>query len=101
MNPGFSSSTGVQIAMSRFNGVDFNAEAGTVTVGSGLIWDDVYAALAPHNMTVVGGRVPGVGVAGLSLGGGRGLHAFVVMAPDEPCFRRLFVEDKPVRTDDR
>ena len=80
MNPDFSSSMGVQIAMRRFNGVDFNAEAGTVIVGSGLIWDDVYTTLAPYNVTVVGGRVPGVGVAGLSLGGGRGLHDFVVMA---------------------
>ena len=101
MNPGFSSSTGVQIAMSRFNGVDLDAGSGTVTVGSGLMWDDVYAALAPHNVTVVGGRVPGVGVAGLSLGGGRGLHASAAAAPDEHCFPRLFVEDKPSRADDR
>ena len=101
MNPGFSSSTGVQIAMTRFNDVDLDTASGTVTVGSSLLWDDVYAALAPHNVTVVGGRVPGVGVAGLSLGGGRGLYAFAAAAPDEPCFCRRFGEDKPVRTDDR
>jgi len=35
-----------------------------------MIWDDVYAALEPHGVTVVGGRVPGVGVAGFTLGGG-------------------------------
>ena len=73
MNPNFSSTTGVQIAMTRFNGVDLDADAGTVTVGAGLIWDDVYAALAPHDVMVVGGRVSGVGVAGFSLGGGEGI----------------------------
>ena len=101
MNPGFSSSTGVQIAMTRFNDVDLDTASGTVTVGSGLLWDGVYVALAPHNMTVTGGRAPGVGVAGLSLGGGRGLHPFMAAAPDGRCFPRLFVEDEPVRTDDR
>ena len=32
--------------------------------------DDVYAALEPFNVSVVGGRVSGVGVAGFTLGGG-------------------------------
>ena len=35
-----------------------------------MIWDDVYSALAPHNVNVVGGRTSGVGVAGFTLGGG-------------------------------
>ena len=70
MNPNFSSSTGVQIAMSRFNEVVYNAASKTVDIGSGLIWDNVYAALAPHGVNVVGGRVTGVGVAGFALGGG-------------------------------
>ncbi|KAJ6583298.1 hypothetical protein B0H10DRAFT_886542 [Mycena sp. CBHHK59/15] len=69
-NPGFSSTTGVHISMSRFSGVTYNKARGTVTVGSGLIWDDVYEALAPHGVNVVGGRVSGVGVAGFTLGGG-------------------------------
>ncbi|KAG9080807.1 hypothetical protein FRC06_006138 [Ceratobasidium sp. 370] len=43
---------------------------GTVDVGPGLIWDDVYAALEPHNVTVVGGRATGIGVGGFILGGG-------------------------------
>lgn len=56
--------------MYRFSEVNYDATAQTVDVGSGLIWDDVYAALAPHNVNVVGGRVTGVGVAGFTLGGG-------------------------------
>ncbi|KAJ7487921.1 FAD dependent oxidoreductase [Mycena latifolia] len=69
-NPGFSSTPGVHLAMTRFNEVNYNATAQTVTIGSGLVWDDVYSVLDPLNVTVVGGRFTGVGVAGYSLGGG-------------------------------
>ncbi|KAI0289873.1 FAD-binding domain-containing protein [Multifurca ochricompacta] len=69
-NPGFSSTPGVQIAMTRFNAVNVNADAGTVDVGSGLTWDNVYQQLSAFNLTVAGGRIPGVGVGGLLLGGG-------------------------------
>jgi hypothetical protein len=56
--------------MSRFNEVTYNATAQTAIIGAGLIWDDVYQVLDPLNVTVVGGRFSGVGVAGYSLGGG-------------------------------
>ena len=69
-NPGFSSTPGVQIAMARFDAVTYDASAGTATIGAGLIWDDVYAALEPYDVNVVGGRVTGVGAAGFTLGGG-------------------------------
>jgi hypothetical protein len=67
-NQGFSSTKGVQIAMSRFN--DTKVKSGTVHVGAGLTWDQVYVVLELTAVNVVGGRVPGVGVAGLTLGGG-------------------------------
>ncbi|KAJ2916389.1 hypothetical protein MD484_g4063, partial [Candolleomyces efflorescens] len=41
-----------------------------VEFGTGLIWDEVYAALEPYGVTVVGGRNSGVGVGGFTLGGG-------------------------------
>ncbi|KAJ7250738.1 FAD-binding domain-containing protein [Mycena rebaudengoi] len=69
-NSGFSSTNGVQIYMGRFSEVTYDAASNTVVIGSGLIWDDVFAALAPHGVNVVGGRVTGVGVAGFILGGG-------------------------------
>ncbi|KAK7448813.1 hypothetical protein VKT23_013543 [Stygiomarasmius scandens] len=69
-NPGYSSTEAVQIAMYRFSEVTYDEDAQTATIGTGLIWDDVYTALAPHNVNVVGGRVTGVGVAGFTLGGG-------------------------------
>jgi len=73
MNPGFSSTRGVEIVMTRFNETKVNSTCGTVDVGAGLTWDQVYAALEPTGVNVVGGRIPGVGVAGLSLGGGKSL----------------------------
>ena len=69
-NPGFSSTPGVEIALARFNSTKVNAYDGTVEVGPGLTWDQVYKTLGPTGVNVVGGRIPGVGVAGLTLGGG-------------------------------
>ncbi|KAK7038743.1 hypothetical protein VNI00_010628 [Paramarasmius palmivorus] len=69
-NAGFSSTLGVQISMSRFDKVDYDKASSTVKIGAGLFWDDVYARLMPDGVKVVGGRVPGVGVGGLLLGGG-------------------------------
>ncbi|KIJ54876.1 hypothetical protein M422DRAFT_153476 [Sphaerobolus stellatus SS14] len=69
-NPGFSSTDGVLIALSRFNEIDYHPASSTVKVGAGNLWDDVYAKLVPLGVNVVGGRVPGVGVAGFTLDGG-------------------------------
>ncbi|QRV84373.1 FAD-binding domain protein [Ceratobasidium sp. AG-Ba] len=76
-NPKFSSTPGVQIALFKFNQVVYHSaplaedgSVGTVEVGAGLIWDDVYTALEPHQVTVVGGRATGIGVGGFILGGG-------------------------------
>ncbi|KAL4079682.1 hypothetical protein J3A83DRAFT_4458609 [Scleroderma citrinum] len=69
-NPGFSSTTGVQIAMTKFSEVTYDPQTQTAIIGAGLVWDDVYAALEEYGVTVAGGRFTGVGVAGLTLGGG-------------------------------
>jgi FAD/FMN-containing dehydrogenase len=58
------------MSMTRFKDIKVAAGGGTVEVGAGLTWDQVYAALEPYGVNVVGGRVPGIGVAGLTLGGG-------------------------------
>ncbi|CAE6360683.1 unnamed protein product [Rhizoctonia solani] len=47
-----------------------DGSVGTVDIGSGLVWDSVYASLEPLGVNVVGGRVTGVGVGGFTLGGG-------------------------------
>ncbi|KAH7087282.1 FAD-binding domain-containing protein [Auriculariales sp. MPI-PUGE-AT-0066] len=78
-NQGFSSTEGVHISLAKFKEVSYipathggfpNAPNGVVTFGAGVIWDEVYAALDPLNVTVAGGRASGVGAAGFTLGGG-------------------------------
>ncbi|KAI0260011.1 FAD-binding domain-containing protein [Gloeopeniophorella convolvens] len=70
-NPGFSSTRGVMISMAKFNKISFNSKSpGEVEVGVGLTWDDIYERLDPEGVNVVGGRVPGVGITGFTLGGG-------------------------------
>ena len=57
--------------MARFNHIAISKDSRTVEVGAGLTWADVYAYLVPRGLNVVGGRINGVGVAGLTLGGGK------------------------------
>jgi FAD/FMN-containing dehydrogenase len=95
-NPGFSSTKGVQISMSRFNDTKINFKSGTVEIGAGLKWGQVYAALEPTRVSVVGARFHDVGVAGSTLGGGECL-------PSLGCrisyAFRLFIQVKSVWTD--
>jgi len=69
-NPGFSSTRGVQISLTRFNDTKVDYDSGAVELGAGLTWGQVYAALEPTGVNVVGARIPDVGVAGMALGGG-------------------------------
>ncbi|KAF8267898.1 FAD-binding domain-containing protein [Lactarius quietus] len=70
VNHGFSSTLGVHISLTRFNDVVINEDSETVEIGAGLSWPDVYASIVPKGVNVVGGRLNGVGVSGLTLGGG-------------------------------
>ena len=56
--------------MTRFNNITLSTDMSTIDIGAGLTWDEVYDALDGTGANVVGGRVTGVGVAGLTLGGG-------------------------------
>ncbi|KAH8748651.1 hypothetical protein F5883DRAFT_238608 [Diaporthe sp. PMI_573] len=69
-NKGFSSTTGVHIAMKRMNQVVLSADKTTVEIGTGNGWADVYDKLDGTGVNVVGGRVKGPGVGGFTLGGG-------------------------------
>lgn len=57
--------------MTRFKQVTLSADKSAATIGVGNAWNDVYKALDPSKVSVLGGRVPGVGVAGFSFGGGQ------------------------------
>jgi FAD/FMN-containing dehydrogenase len=59
-NPGFSSTEGIHIYTGRFSQVTYDAASGTATIGTGLIWDEVYQQLQEHNVNVLGGRITGV-----------------------------------------
>ncbi|KXX73295.1 Bifunctional solanapyrone synthase [Madurella mycetomatis] len=71
-NPGWASigQPGILVDLSRLDAVSINADASVVSVGPGQRWRNVAAALDPYNVTVVGGRLPTLGVGGLVLGGG-------------------------------
>ncbi|KAG1803352.1 uncharacterized protein BJ212DRAFT_1438885 [Suillus subaureus] len=69
-NAGFSSTSGVEIALYSFSDVVYNSTTQTATLGMGLIWDEVYVALEPYGMTVVGPKITGIGIGGITLGGG-------------------------------
>jgi hypothetical protein len=84
--------------MTRFNETKVNSTSGTVEIGPGLTWDQVYDALEPTGVNVVGGRVPGVGVAGLALGGGEYFWSPEIWSSG---VLRLRIYDKPIWTYDR
>ncbi|RDA86152.1 hypothetical protein CP532_3044 [Ophiocordyceps camponoti-leonardi (nom. inval.)] len=71
-NPGFSSvEGGVLIAFAPgLCSVEIADDEGSVLVGAGCKWDQVYSRLQPLGRTVVGGRMGDVGVTGFILGGG-------------------------------
>ncbi|KAI1775594.1 FAD-binding domain-containing protein [Hypoxylon cercidicola] len=70
--PGFASidEKGVLISLSALNSTELSGDKSTAKIGPGNRWQDVYEALVPEGLIVVGGRVGPVGVGGLMLGGG-------------------------------
>ncbi len=56
--------------MTRFRDIVIHEDSMAVEIGAGLTWTDVYEHLVPKGLNVVGGRLNGVGVAGLTLGEG-------------------------------
>ncbi|KAH1531548.1 hypothetical protein KXV92_004405 [Aspergillus fumigatus] len=64
---------GVLIALSGLN--KFTVHNGTIDVGPGMTWYDVYSALDPYGRIAIGGRLKTIGVPGLTLIGG--VHYFI------------------------
>ncbi|KAJ5207789.1 hypothetical protein N7449_002168 [Penicillium cf. viridicatum] len=62
---------GVTVDLRSLNSFELSADQKTASVGGGSIWSNtVYTSLEEHNLTVAGGRIPGVGVGGFVTGGG-------------------------------
>jgi FAD/FMN-containing dehydrogenase len=72
-NAGFSSAgdTGVVLDLRNLSSRELDAE-GIAKVGAGNTFGEVYAWLAEHDRSAIGGRDEQVGVAGFLLGGGMG-----------------------------
>jgi FAD/FMN-containing dehydrogenase len=70
-NPGFSSvgDSGLLLDLGALNDITLSSKGDVVSVGPGATWDKLYEKLKEHELTVVGGRVSGVGVGGLVTGG--------------------------------
>ncbi len=90
--------------MARFRDIVLNEEEGTVEIGAGLTWTDVYSYLVPKGLNVVGGRIDGVGVGGFTLGGGR--HSSSLPRMHCVCSTlyprgRIFLEDQSVWSHNR
>jgi len=52
-----SSEGGMVIDLSALKSVSVSSDQGTVAVGGGAVWGDVYSELAKHDLVVVGGSV--------------------------------------------
>lgn len=62
----------VVVDVSRLNHVRVDAAARTAVAGGGLTWGEFDEATQEHGLAVTGGRVSGLGVAGVALGEGSG-----------------------------
>jgi hypothetical protein len=82
--------------MTRFNEILIRKDNKTVEIGAGLTWSDVYTYLIPKGFNVVGGRQNGVGVAGLTLGGGELYSPWLIYRKNWSVYAhaRIFLENK-------
>ena len=62
--------------MSRFKDIVIHKDAGTVEIGAGFTWLEVYEYLVPRGLNAVGGRSASVGPSGYMLGGGNHVLLF-------------------------
>jgi FAD/FMN-containing dehydrogenase len=70
-NPGHSTfeGLGLLIDLQRLNQIDVSSDAKTVALGPGARWGSVLSTLDGYNVSVIGARIPHVGVGGAFLGG--------------------------------
>ena len=66
---------GVTIDLTSMTNVSVSEDHRVTSAGPGCRWGNIYNKLDPMNLTVVGGRVFDVGIAGLTIGGGNSWFA--------------------------
>jgi FAD binding domain/Berberine and berberine like len=62
--------SGLTIDFEKMSSISLSPDSRTTSLGPGTRWIQAYRYLDPLKLTVIGGRVSDVGVAGLTLGGG-------------------------------
>ncbi|KAL2834986.1 hypothetical protein BDW59DRAFT_168318 [Aspergillus cavernicola] len=73
----FSASTrhpGLVVDLRNLNQVAVADDKKIVSLGPGALWGEVYTALDPHEVSVIGGRIASMGARGLILGGIISVH---------------------------
>jgi hypothetical protein len=60
---------GITIDMMRMDDIKLDDDKKVIRVGAGVVWQEVYEYLEPRGLSVLGGRIGDIGVAGLTLGG--------------------------------
>lgn len=84
---------GVTIDLRSLDSFELSADQRTASVGGGSVWsENVYPNLEPHNLTVAGGRITGVGVGGFVTGGKRPIAEVRMMALTESTGGLNFLE---------
>ncbi|KAL4746124.1 hypothetical protein BDW72DRAFT_210713 [Aspergillus terricola var. indicus] len=61
---------GVTLDLRSLSSLSISADRKTASVGGGALFNDLYPELESQNLTVMGGRAPGIGVGGFTTGGG-------------------------------
>ncbi|KAI1195490.1 Glucooligosaccharide oxidase [Nemania serpens] len=61
---------GITVDMRSMKSVTLSRDHKVAQIGAGSIFSDVYPQLTGYNLTVMGARVPGIGVGGFVTGGG-------------------------------
>lgn len=71
-NPGWSSigEGGILLDLQKLNAISVSDDKKVASIGPGQRWGKVYETLDAYELSVIGGRIPQVGVGGLILGGG-------------------------------
>ncbi len=72
---GYSTTTGLMIDIRRLNSVSVDKRQGTATCGGGALNNDYFIATEDSPLFLPGGTCLGVGIGGLTLGGGIGYNA--------------------------
>ena len=60
---------GITVDMRAMNNLTLSKDHKIAHLGAGAVFSDIYPQLVPYNLTVMGGRVPGIGAGGFVTGG--------------------------------